>query len=172
MKKEYILTREDSFKMGSEHFLSKSKKTRWCLKYLKPLSILGASAYALIEPAESAINGEYHLIFTVVMTILVQIPLCSLILYFILKVILHAPLATLKKEIEKYPDAHWGKRTFSISETGLSLETPDTNLTVARDKIKGISETESFISLTDGENPLFILPKSIFSTQELQEALN
>lgn len=156
--------------MGRELFLAKSKKISWFLKYLKPLSVIGAVAYAFISPAESTINGEHSLVFSIVIALLIQIPLCSVILYFILKSILRAPLGAIKKEVEKNPDTHWGLRTFFISNTGISLKAPDTEFTVAPERIKGITETENFIALTDGESPLFILPKSVFTVRELRQA--
>ena len=172
MKREYSTSKEDSYIMGRELFLSKSKKMKWCMKYLKPISIFGATAYVLINPAESTINGEYHLFSSIVLVVVIQIPSCSVILYFILKAILNAPFRYIKKEIEKNPNSHWGKRTFSISELGLTLKSPDTELTVAPERVKDILETESMIVLTDDVNPIFVLPKSAFNINELQQALN
>lgn len=172
MEREYSLSKEDSLSYGRELFLSKSKKMKWCMKYLKPISILGAVAYAFISPPEWKSNGEYNLIASIILAVVVQIPLCAVIFYLLLMTILSAPLGAIKKEIEKNPDSHWGKRLFSISETGLTLKSPDTVLTVAPERIKSISETESLIALTDGENPIFVLPKSAFNITELQKALD
>ena len=172
MEREYSLSKEDSLSFARELFLAKSKKMKWCMKYLKPISILGAFAYAFIFPPEWKSNGEYSLIPSIILAVSVQIPLCAVILYLILKAILITPLGAIKKEIEKNPNSHWGKRSFFISETGLTLKSPDTEFTVAPERIKSISETESMIALTDGENPIFVLPKSVFNISELQKALD
>ena len=108
MRKEYKQTKEQSTQFAWEAFLAQAKIRTKVIRYLKPLSVLGASLYCLTAPAESTSNEAHSPTLSILLTLIVQLPLCSLILYLILKLAVYAPLRAIRKEIEKIPDAHWG----------------------------------------------------------------
>ena len=170
MEKEYTQTKDQSELIAWESILAKGKLRKKILKHLKPISILGAILYCAATPAAWTSNGEHNLVLSIALTILVQIPLCSLILYLILKLAAYAPKRAIRKEIEKMPDAHWGYRKFVMAPDGIKLIAPQSELKVSLERIDTITETANAVSLNDGENPIFLLPKSEFNLSEVVEA--
>ncbi|MDQ8209663.1 hypothetical protein QEH52_19245 [Coraliomargarita sp. SDUM461003] len=172
MEKEYSITEAQSKQMAWECFLAQSKNRKEFIKYLKVWAFLIASVYCVGNPAEWNSNGEHNHIGSIILTIVVQVPLCTVILYFILKFIAYAPQRALNKELEKRSDTSWGYRKFVIAPEGAKLIAPQSELKVSLDRIQNVKETENSISLNDGENPVFFLPKSDFDLSEVVEALN
>lgn len=172
MEREYTQTKDHSKLMAWEYVLAQSKFRKKFIKYLKPISFLGAVIYCTFTPAESTSNGECNFVLSILLTILVQIPLCTLILYLILKLVAYAPQSAINKEIEKMPDGHWGSRTFKIAPDGVKLIAPQCELKVSLERINSITETENSIALNDRESPVFLLPKSEFELSEIAEAFD
>lgn len=172
MEMEYTQSKAQSKLIAWELFLSQSKLIKNLIKYLKPVAFAAACIYCAITPAKSIFNGKYDLISSILLTILVQMPLCALIFYTLLKLALHAPKRAIDKAIERMPEEQWGIRKFTIAPDGIRSVSPGRELKVSLERINSITETEHAIALSDQQNPVFLLPKSAFALSEVAAAFD
>ncbi|MBK1790041.1 YcxB family protein [Persicirhabdus sediminis] len=102
---------------------------------------------------------------------MIQIPICTAILYFVAKAFLTMPYSSVKKSALKESEDTWGKRTVSIAEDGITIIGSKGDKKYDLNEIDNLSETENNIFIRKGKKSLIILPKSAFSLKEIKHAL-
>ena len=127
-------------------------------------------AWSVLSPGESTTNDQPNLVLTVLVTVLIQIPLCAGLLFGALHLFFYSTLRPIRKTYNKMPEEHWGHRRFSLTADGICLSGGQTEVRVGVDRITAVKQAEGAIFLCDAAGPVF-MPKQDFTVEEVRRLL-
>lgn len=142
------------------------------MRHCRVFAVVLAVLYSYAAFPDAEINGEPSFIASLLLALFVQIPVCAVLFYHVLKGFLHAPKKVITKRFGKYPENYWGMRMFEVTPDTVTMVSNHSKINMKPDKIKKVRETESSIVLCDDSIALFMLPKENFSKDEIVAALS
>ena len=66
-------------------------------------ALVGAVAWSVVSPGEFTVNDQPNLLLAVLTTVLIQIPLCAVLLYGALHLFFYSTLRPIRKTYNKMP---------------------------------------------------------------------
>ena len=171
MKLTYTVTVEQAVRSAKE-LMTRSPKWR-IIRWSLPVVAVGlASGYSLLEPVHATINDQSSWAFSLVLTMIIQIPIVAIMIYALLFLLVCLlPINVMSKGLHKLPSECWGERTLTISESDVTLQNNLGTRSLKKSIIDDIVETKSAYHLLWGKTCLFCIPKTACTLDELKRAL-
>jgi len=164
MTAEYTMTRQMAKEFTRDyifHLPKRRKQTRW----IAALSVLIALVYVSFEPATWTINDQQ---FSVILIWGVQVPLCALLLFCLLRFLFDAPIRAVLKSIDESDDANWGERKLNVADNEVQLNTGMTCVSYNLAFVDSILTTACAHHLESKAKRLMSIPISVISRDELE----
>jgi len=168
MKIEFQVDRAGSILVAKDYLFFQLPILRRSKQIVLVISVLLAVVYASFNPATWSSHGEVRPIGSLILTILVQIPLISVVLFFIGKYIANSPVEKVEKSISDMSEDRFGLRKIRIEDGKFSLRKPEAYFEVSTSVISDIKETEIAFHLLQDGSLLCSIPKSPLDEGERQ----
>jgi len=174
MKIDYTLSSDEALQIATE-FLRRKRKPGRQRRILILLSVAFAAAFAASDPATISIGENPSAGFSLLLTVLVQIPIMAILFWLALKVLMY-PFTSwyervLRKTIADQPFEHWGNRRFELADGQVKVSTDIGSTSLKASLIEGIVTTEHGYHLVRKDTPQFMVPVKICDAGHLREAL-
>lgn len=170
VKADYAMTAEQAANLATEFIRQSPRVRRWHrLRWL--IAVGGGVAFAVLRPPHLEVNGVSSIPVTVAVAVLVQIPLVTLLIFFVLKMASDLPIRATVRAVRSRPKESWGQRTLEIVDGQVIVRSESATHSIKAALVENVLETKSGYHLVHGQQVLLSVPKTVGSLEELRNAL-
>ena len=169
MRTEYELSKAVAVLLVKEQFHLQNKRHKSIGRLIILLAVSYGLYAAFADPPQASPGETLTPHMQLILLVCVQFPLIAGITYLILKCVHALPLKLIKWRIDRQPDENFGERILTISDDSIAIEQGPSTLSVKKSYIDELIVGESGLHLMHEGKAVFMIPRSVFSAEELRQ---